>query len=90
MGGLQGVLQGNSYLRQSGRPERGSLANRTAYGATLSGTSPITGRTEIVVAYTMQTRNGDLFYLVTVVPENQQRNYSRAFTSIRNSLRINE
>ena len=87
---LQGVLQGNSYLRQSGRPERGSLANRTAYGTTLSGTSPITGRTEVVVAYTMQTRNGDLFYLVTVVPENQQRNYSRAFTAIRNSLRINE
>jgi hypothetical protein len=87
---IQSVLQGNSNLRQVTAPERGTLANRTAFGTTLAGRSPVTGRTEVAVVYTMQTRNGDLFYLVTVAPENEQRNYSSAFATIRRSLRIND
>jgi Zn-dependent protease with chaperone function len=87
---VQGVLQNNAYLRQRNSPERGSMAGRNAYGTLLSGTSQITGRTEIVTIFTTQTRNGDLFYLITVVPENEQRNYSRAFEDVRRSLRIND
>ncbi len=87
---LQGVLQSNTYLRQRTAPERGTLANRTALGTTLNGTSPVTGRTEIVVVFTMQKKSGELLYLLTVVPETQQSSYSSAFTAIRRSLRIND
>ncbi len=54
----------------------------------LSGTSPIRGTNEVVTIYTTQLRTGDLFYIATVVPENESGSYSYTFRNMVNSLRL--
>ena len=72
---VKGILQSNNYLRQQTRFTQTSIDRRQAYTTTLSGLSPITGRTEIATVVTTQMRNGDLFYIVMVAPESESRNY---------------
>lgn len=87
---LNGVLQGNSYLRQRGAFSRTTVGGRDGYTAMLSGTSPIRGTNEVVTIYTTQLRTGDLFYIATVVPENESGSYSYTFRNMMNSLRLYE
>lgn len=86
---ISGLLQGNSYLRQQSQIMRASFAGRSGYSTVLSGRSPITGRTEIVTVYTTQLSNGDLFYVATVVPQDESADYSAAFRNLLNSIRLN-
>ena len=87
---VEGLLQGNDYLSQRSNATRTTLSGRTAYAAVLSGTSPVTNRTEITTVYTTQLRNGDLFYVITVAPENEASSYSSAFRAMLNSIRLND
>ena len=82
------ILKGNSYLRQRGAPIQTSVARREGYTATLSGRSPVTNRSELVTVYTTLMRNGELFYFVTVVPENESYSYNTAFRNMLNSIRL--
>ena len=84
------LLETNTYLRQQGALSRTTIGGRTGYFATLSGRSPVTGRTEIDMVYVTQLRSGQLFYLVTVVPDDEQYNYSNAFRNTLNSVRFND
>ena len=84
------ILQGNSYLRQRNNLVQTNIAGRQGYTTQLSGRSPITGRTEIVTIYTAQLRNGGLFYVATVVPDDEAQNYSYAFRNMLNSIRLND
>ncbi len=84
------ILQGNSYLRQRGSLSQTSIAGHRGYTARLSGISPITGRTEIVTIYTAQLRNGGLFYIATIVPDDESQNYSYAFRNMINSIRLSD
>lgn len=83
------TLQANSYLRQQGRLVSRNLAGRSGMTIQLAGTSPITGEVEIVNIYTTQIGNGQLFYMITVVPSNDSYRYGNAFNTVLNSLRIN-
>ncbi len=83
------TLQANSYLRQQGRLMSRNLAGRQGMAIQLAGTSPITGDVEIVNIYTTQIGNGQLFYMITVVPSNDSYRYTNAFNTVVNSLRIN-
>jgi hypothetical protein len=87
---LNEILQGNSYLRQQNRLTGTYVGDRQGYTTTLSGRSPITGRTEVVTVYTTQTRSGQLVYITTVVPQDESYSYSSAFRSILNSVRFND
>jgi beta-barrel assembly-enhancing protease len=87
---VNSVLQGNNYLRQQSGYSRISISGRQAYSTVLSGRSPVTGRTEIATVYTVMLRNGDLFYVVTVVPSDESSRYNFAFRSIINSIRLND
>ncbi len=87
---INGILQSNSYLRQRSGFSRTTLAGRTGYMTVLSGQSPITGRVELVNVYVTQLRNGDLFYVDTVVPENESSRYNSAFRNLINSIRISD
>jgi hypothetical protein len=87
---LNGVLAVNSYLRQRGSLIETTLAGREAYTTTASGISPVTNRVEKVGIYTTQLRNGGIFYVITVVPEEEAAAYSGAFRSILNSIQIND
>lgn len=84
------ILQGNTYLRQQGGLSRAYVGGRSGYVTSLSGRSPVTGRTELVSIYTVQLRNGNLFYVVTVVPDSETYAYNSAFRNILNSIRISD
>lgn len=87
---VKGVLQANSYLRQQTNYSRTSIDGRTAYTTSLSGPSPITGRTEIANVYTTQLSNGDLFYVITVVPENDSSRYYYTFRNLLRSVNLSD
>jgi Zn-dependent protease with chaperone function len=87
---LSGVLQDNGYLQQNGSVTRTTVAGRQAFTTTLSGRSPVTGRTETVTVYTTQSRKGKLLYITTVVPENESYAYSNAFRTVLNSIRFTD
>jgi Zn-dependent protease with chaperone function len=84
------ILQNNTYLRQQGGISRTTFGGRSGYYASLSGRSPVTGHTEIDNVYITQLRNGQLFYVVTVVPDEEQFYYSNAFRNMLNSVRFND
>jgi predicted Zn-dependent protease len=87
---LNQVTQGNQYLRQQSGFTRTVVGGRQALTATLSGRSPVTGQNEIVDIYTTQFRNGQVFYAVTVVPQNEADRYAYAFRNVLTSIRFND
>jgi len=84
------LLQGNSYLRQQSGYSRTSVAGRTAYATTLAGRSPVTGRNESVVIYTLPMRSGDLLYIATVAPTDEAYRYDGAFRTMIRSVSLND
>ncbi len=66
---VSNMLQNNQYLSQRNNLTRTTVAGRQGYTAALSGRSPVTNRNETVTIYTLQLRNGDLFYIAAVAPE---------------------
>jgi Zn-dependent protease with chaperone function len=89
---VNGLMQGegNNYLRQSTNFTRTTLGGRNAYATTLTGRSPLTNRNEVVNVVTTQLRNGSLFYVVAVAPENESSNYNYAFSNMLRSIRLND
>lgn len=85
---VQGLLKANSYLRQSTGFSRTYIDGRQAYAVGLSGTSPITGKTERVLVYTALNRNGQLFYFAGVAPGDQAYTYNRTFNNIVRSVQL--
>lgn len=87
---VNSVLSGNNYLRQTTGYSRTSISGRRAYATRLSGRSPVTGRTEYALIYTTRLRNGNLFYVVGVAPQNESYRYNRAFNNLVRSVRLYE
>ena len=85
---LDGVLQGNSYLQQHSGFTRYNLNGRQGYTTTLSGQSPVTGKTEVVTIYTALVAEGQLFYVATVVPQDESTRYSTAFRNLLSSIQL--
>jgi beta-barrel assembly-enhancing protease len=86
---INGLAQGNNNLRRSGGYQRTTLSGRTAIFSTLSNVNEATGRPESIRLITTQLRNGQLFYMVAVAPQNE-RNFESAFQTIMRSVRIND
>src|SRR5688572_1840358 len=86
---ISGLAQGNRNLRASGSYQRTTLDGRNALWATLSNVNEATGRPETIRLITTQLRNGQLFYMVAVAPQNE-RNFDNAFNNVMRSLRIND
>ncbi len=87
---LSELLQGNSYLRQQNNATGTTVSGRAGYVTTLSGQSPLTGRMEQVTVVTTILRDGRIMYLDFVVPQDEARNYQRAFNTILRSLQLND
>jgi len=86
---VNGLIQGeNNYLRQATNYTQTTLGGRNAYATSLAGRSPLTNRNEVVSIITTQLRNGDLFYVVAVAPENESSNYNYAFRNLIRSIRL--
>ena len=87
---VDSLLKANDYLRQNSGYTRTVISGRTAYSTILSGTSPITGRTEIATVYTAMLSDGQLLYVVTVSPQNEATNYNYAFRNMIRSIRLSD
>ncbi len=87
---VNGILQSNNYLRQQTNFSQTTISGRQGYYTTLSGRSPVTGRTEIANVYTTQLRNGQLFYVVAIAPEDESSTYNYAFRNMIRSIRFND
>jgi beta-barrel assembly-enhancing protease len=86
---INSFAQGNNNMRMSGGYQRTTLSGRTALFSTLSNVNEATGRPETVRLITTQLRNGQLFYMVAVAPQNQG-GFDNAFNTILRSVRIND
>ena len=87
---VQALMQSNSYLRRQGRTSYDDLDGREAIRTRLTGQSNVTGKMENVMVYTSRLESGGLFYLITIVPGNEESSYNRAFNEVVRSLIINE
>jgi hypothetical protein len=87
---LQGIAQGNPNLRKAGGYEREYVGRRDGLSISLTNVSDVTGRPEVVMLYTTMLRNGDLFYLIGVAPEEEFQTYQRSFVVIVQNIAIND
>jgi hypothetical protein len=85
---LKNLAQGNRSLRQESNYQRAAVGNREGLSVTLSNTSEATGRREVINVTTTTLRNGDLFYMVFVAPQEDYRNYQRTFHNIASNIAI--
>ncbi|HEU4832778.1 MAG TPA: M48 family metalloprotease [Pyrinomonadaceae bacterium] len=86
---INSFAQGNNNLRSSGGTGRTTLDGRTALVSTLTNRNEATGRPELIRLITTQLRNGQVFYMVAVAPQNE-RGFENAFDQILRSVRIND
>jgi len=75
-------------IRGSGQAFR--LAGGKGLGASLSGTSPVTGVKERVTVVTRQLGDGHLIYMLFVTPESEVQAYGTTLSSIVSSLQIDD
>jgi hypothetical protein len=85
---VSGILDGNAYLNVNSRYQRLRIDGYEALRIRLTGTSPVTKRTEIVDVYTALTERDALFTVIQVVPSNDQRAYSAAFNQMVRTARV--
>jgi Zn-dependent protease with chaperone function len=87
---INGLQQGSGNLRARSGYQRTSINGRSALSITLNNTNEATGRPEIVHVITTQLRNGELFYMIAVSPDNEYNNYQGVFQNILRSLQLND
>ncbi len=87
---LNNLTQGNSNLRQRSRLLGTTVAGRNGLTTTLANINEATGQAEVVTVITTQLRNGQLFFMIAVAPENESASYQVAFRNILRSLQISD
>jgi beta-barrel assembly-enhancing protease len=83
------LAQANPSLRKQSNYQRGNISGREGLGITFSNRSEATGRTEIVTIYTTLLRSGELFYMISVAPQNEYGSYQQTFQTILRSIQLN-
>jgi Zn-dependent protease with chaperone function len=86
---VNAILRSNPGMRVSGSQRSVRISQRQAIGTGLVGRSAL-NETERVGVYTTLLRDGNLFYYLTVVPEDEAANYDPAFDRVGNSIRLND
>jgi hypothetical protein len=81
---------GNGNLRQRSAFARTTVAGRAGLTTSLANVNEVTGQAETVTVITTQLRDGQLFYMIAVAPQNDSASYQAAFRNVLNSLRIND
>ena len=86
---LNSLTQSNNNLRQQGGFVRVTVAGRTGLSTRLTNTNEATGQPELITVVTTQLRNGQLFYMFAVAPQNEFSTYQTTFSNILRSLQLN-
>jgi Zn-dependent protease with chaperone function len=79
----------NPELRQNGETRSVRIAQRAALGVPLVNRS-YRGQTERIGIYTTFLADGNLFYLATIVPDDEAATYAAAFERIAQSVRLRD
>jgi predicted Zn-dependent protease len=87
---ISGLTQGNGNLRQSSNLVRTTVGGRTGLTTALTNTNEATRRTESITVITTQLRNGQIFYMIAVAPNNESSSYQTVFRNVLRSLQIND
>lgn len=86
---LSSLQQSNPNLRSRSGLQRTLVDGRAGLSISLSNVNSATRRNEIVNVMTTQLRNGELFYLIAVAPDNEYYSYQGVFQNILRSLQLN-
>ena len=86
---INALAQGNGNIRAQGGYQRASLDNRSALAISLSNVNEATRRNERITVYTTLLRDGQLFYFITVAPQNDYGTYQNAFYNVLRSVQLN-
>jgi hypothetical protein len=87
---INGLMQSNNYLRRNSGYQRATIGGNAGLVMQLSGRSPVTGQNEVVNVYTTPLRDGNLFYVIGVAPQQEYGTYQNTFQNIVRSLRLND
>jgi beta-barrel assembly-enhancing protease len=87
---IDGLAQSNPSLRQTGGLKNTTLSDRKGLVATLTNVSEVTGRGESVTVFTTLLRDGNLFYCIAVVPQDEYQAYQRPFQRVTQSIRLSD
>ena len=87
---INGLTQDNQDLRRNGGDQRETLGRREALSVSLNNISEMTRKPENVTIYTAMLKNGDLFYLVAVAPQDQYQTYESTFLGILGTVDLND
>ena len=82
----QSILSANGYLEQQSEPKEIFISGRKGLTASFVGFNAEIGEEEFVQIYTTFTREGNLFFILTVTPFEKRQEYRRTFRSILNSV----
>jgi Zn-dependent protease with chaperone function len=85
---VNNLAQGNRSLRKEGYYQRANIGNRNGLSITLSNVSEVSGRPEVINVFTTMLRNGDMFYMIFVAPQDDYRDYQRTFQNIARTVEI--
>jgi beta-barrel assembly-enhancing protease len=88
-GFIDALTRANPGLRSAGEPRQLTMSRRTAIGTPLVGQSAL-GNRERIGVYTTFLADGNLFYYLTVVPEDEASSYASAFERVGQSIRLND
>lgn len=86
---IDSFIRGNDGMRLGGREQNSRLAGRQSIVTPLEGRSAL-GGVERVDVHTTLLSNGDLFYVLTVVPEREAGTYGQAFNRVLQTVRLND
>jgi len=86
---LNTLNESNPGLRISGEQRSTRISQRSAIATSLVNPSPLGGR-ELIDMYTTFLSDGNLFYYMTIVPEDEQATYRAAFQKVGQQLRLTE
>jgi Zn-dependent protease with chaperone function len=87
---INSLAQGNQNIRAQGNYQPGNISGRNALAINLINANEATGRPERITIYTTLLRNGQLFYMIAVAPQNQYNSFQGAFRNVLSSVRIND
>jgi hypothetical protein len=86
---VNSLAQANRSLRQIAY-QRTSVSGRNALLTTLTNINEATGQPETIRLITTQLRNGQLFFMIALAPQDETRDFSNAFNNILRSLQLND
>jgi Zn-dependent protease with chaperone function len=86
---VEGLIRGESTVRRSGESRVVTIAGRRGVATALVNRSPLGGEERLDVV-TAQLADGNLFYVLTVVPDGDEAAYADTFEGILQSIRLND